>query len=188
MVSYYDISYLILWLSWDDDTTLPKLSAQTLFLLLVSGYIQFSDWLKSCLNTGIRSCGTASSKYDPLPRASLVIKFRVDILLKYVDKNWNNKISNTCMWYLNCYVNEFLQESYFMEQNVMLQYVLSNLFLLRRHIQSVHENLHANLPRRWWSGLERSPRKRKVGCSNPCRNRPNSLREVVTVPQPNAWH
>lgn len=59
------------------------------------------------------------------------------------------------MWYLNCYVNEFLQESYFMEQNIMLQYLLSNLFLLWRHIQSVHVNVLANLPRRWWSGLER---------------------------------
>ena len=30
------------------------------------------------------------------------------------------------------------------------------------------------LPRRWRSGSERSPRKRKVGCSN--RNRPRSLK------------
>lgn len=67
-----------------------------------------------------------------------------------------HEISNTLyMWYLNCYVNEFLQESYFMEQNIMLQYLLSNLFLLWRHIQSVHVNVLANLPRRWWSGLER---------------------------------
>ena len=29
-------------------------------------------------------------------------------------------------------------------------------------------------PRRWRSGLERSPRKRKVGCSNPSRDRPGS--------------
>ena len=31
-------------------------------------------------------------------------------------------------------------------------------------------------PRRWRSGLERSPRKRKVGCSNPSRDRPKSLK------------
>ena len=69
-----------------------KQSAQTLFLLLVLGYIQFSDWLTSCLNTGIRSCWIASTKYVPFTKASLVIKFRIDILLIYVDKNWNNKI------------------------------------------------------------------------------------------------
>ena len=31
-----------------------------------------------------------------------------------------------------------------------------------------------NLPRRWHSGLKRSPRKLKVGCSNPSSDRPKS--------------
>ena len=35
-------------------------------------------------------------------------------------------------------------------------------------------------PPRWSSWLERSPRKRKVECSNPSRDRPNSLKQVVT--------
>ena len=34
--------------------------------------------------------------------------------------------------------------------------------------------------------VERSPRMRKVGCSNPGRDRPKSLTQVVTVPLPNA--
>ena len=36
--------------------------------------------------------------------------------------------------------------------------------------------------------VERSPRMRKVGCSNPGRDRPKSLTQVVTVPLPNARH
>ena len=41
----------------------------------------------------------------------------------------------------------------------------------------------------WWrSGLECSPCKRKVGCSNPSRDRPiKLLKQVVTAPPPNAW-
>ena len=40
---------------------------------------------------------------------------------------------------------------------------------------------------RWWrSGLERWPRKRKVGCSNLSRDRPKSLKQLVTAPLPNA--
>ena len=31
-------------------------------------------------------------------------------------------------------------------------------------------------------------RKRKVGCSNPSRERPKSLKQVMTAPLPNAWH
>ena len=37
-------------------------------------------------------------------------------------------------------------------------------------------------PRRWRSGLQRSPRKRKDGCSNPSRDRHKSLKQVVTSP------
>ena len=33
-----------------------------------------------------------------------------------------------------------------------------------------------------WSGLERSPRKWKVGCSNPSRDRPKSLKQVEKAP------
>ena len=43
-------------------------------------------------------------------------------------------------------------------------------------------------PRRWRSGLERSPLKRKVGCSNPSFNRPKSLKQVVTAPLTNTRH
>ena len=39
--------------------------------------------------------------------------------------------------------------------------------------------------RRWLSWLERSLRKRKVRCSNSCRERLNSLKHVVTAPLPN---
>ena len=42
-------------------------------------------------------------------------------------------------------------------------------------------NVKTALPRRWRSGPERSPRKRKVGCSNPSRDRPESLKKVVTA-------
>ena len=38
------------------------------------------------------------------------------------------------------------------------------------------------------SELERSPPKRKVGCSNPSRDRPKSLKQVVTAPLPNTHH
>ena len=31
------------------------------------------------------------------------------------------------------------------------------------------------------------PRKRKVRCANPSRNRPKSLKQVATAPLPNAW-
>ena len=41
-------------------------------------------------------------------------------------------------------------------------------------------------PRRWRSRWERSPCMRKVECSNPSCNRPNSLKRVVTAPVPNA--
>ena len=41
-------------------------------------------------------------------------------------------------------------------------------------------------PRRCRIGLERSPRKRKVECSNPNRDRLKSLKQVVTAPLPNA--
>ena len=40
-------------------------------------------------------------------------------------------------------------------------------------------------PRRWRSLLERLLRKRKVGCSNPSRYRPKSLKQVATGPLPN---
>ena len=40
-------------------------------------------------------------------------------------------------------------------------------------------------PRRRRSGLERSPRKRKVGCSNPSHDRPKSFKELVAAPLPN---
>ena len=36
--------------------------------------------------------------------------------------------------------------------------------------------------------VERSPRKRKVGCSKPGHDKPKSLKQVVTVPLPNARH
>ena len=36
-------------------------------------------------------------------------------------------------------------------------------------------------------GLERWSRKRKVGCSNPSRNRPKSLTQAVTGPLLKAW-
>ena len=41
---------------------------------------------------------------------------------------------------------------------------------------------------RWRSELEWSPRKRKVGCSNPSRDRTKSLKQIVTAPLPNARH
>ena len=37
-------------------------------------------------------------------------------------------------------------------------------------------------------GLERSPRKRKVSCLNPRRDRPKSFKQVVTAPLRNARH
>ena len=36
--------------------------------------------------------------------------------------------------------------------------------------------------------LDRDSRKRKVGCSNPSRDRPKSLKQVVTTPLPVARH
>ena len=43
-------------------------------------------------------------------------------------------------------------------------------------------------PRRWRSGLYRSPCKRKVKCSNPSSNRPNSIKQVVIAPLTNSRH
>ena len=37
-------------------------------------------------------------------------------------------------------------------------------------------------------GSERSPRKRKVVCSNPRRDKPKSLKQIVTAPLPNTRH
>ena len=42
-------------------------------------------------------------------------------------------------------------------------------------------------PWRWHSGLERSTRKRKVGCSNPSRDRPKSLKQGCPVSN-RVWH
>ena len=42
-------------------------------------------------------------------------------------------------------------------------------------------------PRRKRSRLERSPSKRKAGCSNSSRDRPKSLKPVLTVPLANRW-
>ena len=36
-------------------------------------------------------------------------------------------------------------------------------------------------PRRWLSGLARSPRKRKAGCLKPSRDGPRSLKQAVTA-------
>ena len=44
------------------------------------------------------------------------------------------------------------------------------------------------LPRRWRRGSERSACKHMVGSSNPSSNRPESLKQVVTAPLPNARH
>ena len=41
-------------------------------------------------------------------------------------------------------------------------------------------------PRPWRSGIERSPRKQKIGCSNPSRDK--SLQPVVAASLPNARH
>ena len=41
------------------------------------------------------------------------------------------------------------------------------------------------LPQRWRSGFKRSPRKRKIGCSNPSCFRPRSWKQLVTGPLPN---
>ena len=40
--------------------------------------------------------------------------------------------------------------------------------------------------RRWRSQVERSPRMRKIGCSNPDRDRNTSLKQIVTAPLLNA--
>ena len=48
------------------------------------------------------------------------------------------------------------------------------------------EFFYDKVPRRWRSRLERSPRKRKFGCSNPSRDRPKSQNQVVTAALPNA--
>ena len=49
-------------------------------------------------------------------------------------------------------------------------------------------HLDGNGPRRSRSRIERLPRKRKVGFSNPNRDRPKLLKQVVTAPLPNARH
>ena len=41
-------------------------------------------------------------------------------------------------------------------------------------------------PTRWRSPLERAPRMRKFGCSNPSHGRPKSEKQVVTAPLLNA--
>ena len=48
--------------------------------------------------------------------------------------------------------------------------------------------LEIDWPRWWRSGLERSPRKRKVGCTNPSCVRPKTLKQVVTASLTTARH
>ena len=50
----------------------------------------------------------------------------------------------------------------------------------------ISHNVTTNIPWLWHSGLESSPRKRKVGCSNPRRDRSKSEKQVVTAPLLNA--
>ena len=45
-----------------------------------------------------------------------------------------------------------------------------------------HRSYFCLLAQRWRRRFERSPRKRKVGCLNPNRNRPSSLKQVLTAP------
>ena len=47
-------------------------------------------------------------------------------------------------------------------------------YLTNTHIQYGGAPFIIEVPRRWRSGLERSPRKRKVRCSNPSRDRTKS--------------
>ena len=53
-------------------------------------------------------------------------------------------------------------------------------------LNSSHVHIRPRGPRWWHSGLERLPRKQKVGCSNLSRDRPKSLKQEVTTPLPNA--
>ena len=53
------------------------------------------------------------------------------------------------------------------------------------NIWNVSRDLHYIQPRRWRNGLERSPRKRMLGCSNPIRDRPKVVKHVVTALLPN---
>ena len=45
---------------------------------------------------------------------------------------------------------------------------------MRKNCVKCMEFFYDKVPRRWRSRLERSPRKRKFGCSNPSRDRPKS--------------
>ena len=56
----------------------------------------------------------------------------------------------------------------------------------RHFIGSMFFYIHKQ-PRRKRSRLERSPSKRKAGCSNSSRDRPKSLKPVLTVPLANRW-
>ena len=48
--------------------------------------------------------------------------------------------------------------------------------------------MYSEKTRRWCSGLESSPRKRKVWCSNPYVHSPKSLKQVVTAPLTSECH
>ena len=49
-----------------------------------------------------------------------------------------------------------------------------------------NSNFNSNQLRRWRSGLERLYRKQKVGSLNPNRERPRSLKQIMTAPRKNA--
>ena len=63
--------------------------------------------------------------------------------------------------------------------------VLEKKILLLSSLRKGYGN-HLIKPRRWRSGLKRSPRKWKFGCSNPSRDSPKSEKQAVTAPLPNA--
>ena len=70
----------------------------------------------------------------------------------------------------------------------IINVILQKSYILYVFVILVNEMQDGNQPQRWRSGLEHSPRKRKVGCSNPSRHRPKSLKQEVTAPLPNARH
>ena len=60
--------------------------------------------------------------------------------------------------------------------------VKSNCLFKNTCNECAYHLVNISQPRWWRSVCERSPRTRKVRCSNPSRNRSKSLKQVVTAP------
>ena len=125
----------------------------------------------------------------------MILRTSSSLLSSFVfDKRVGNTDIHIIMYYLNVgFIKATVNFFYFLvfDLRVFLWYIVRIWFwdehfhvrgTLNREVLFVPNTAK---PRRWRSGLERSPRKRKIGCSNPSSDKPKSFKQVVTAPLPN---